>query len=327
MSHHPTLIRSITYHGLNSGVRLIVLGAVHGNETCGTLGIERVMAALDSGELILNRGLVTFVPIANPLAFSRRQRMGERNLNRNFRISDPPVDFEDHLANRLGPLLARHDVLLDLHSFHTPGEPFVMLGPPNNTGELEPFTQAAEEEALARRLGARRIVEGWLETYALGVARRLRHPNPDLRAQMLGTDPGYGIGTTEFMRAQGGYALTLECGQHEAPDAPHVAHQAILNTLAHLHLVDSLPLPAPVSHPQVLKLVDVIDRNHPQDHFSRDWTSFDPIHTGDEIGRRHDGTPVLAPADGFIVFPNPNALPGNEWFYRAEPSFRLAPSN
>jgi hypothetical protein len=31
---------------------------------------------------------------------------------------------------------------------------------------------------------------------------------------------------------------------------------------------------------------------------------------------------VHAPADGFIVFPNPAASPGNEWFFFAERSTR-----
>ena len=35
-----------------------------------------------------------------------------------------------------------------------------------------------------------------------------------------------------------------------------------------------------------------------------------------------DGAPLRAPDDGFIVFPNPNALPGNEWFYFARRSTR-----
>ena len=36
-----------------------------------------------------------------------------------------------------------------------------------------------------------------------------------------------------------------------------------------------------------------------------------------------DGTPVAAPGDGCIVFPNPAALPGNEWFYFARRSERV----
>ena len=41
-----------------------------------------------------------------------------------------------------------------------------------------------------------------------------------------------------------------------------------------------------------------------------------------QIGTRHDGTPVLAPSDGFVVFPNASAAAGNEWFYFAQPSSR-----
>jgi len=54
----------------------------------------------------------------------------------------------------------------------------------------------------------------------------------------------------------------------------------------------------------------------------RAWASFDAVRRGDTIGTRHDGTPVQAPGDGFIVFPNANASPGNEWFYFARPGTR-----
>ncbi len=57
----------------------------------------------------------------------------------------------------LCPLLARHDVLLDLHSFQAQSEPFAMLGPVNNAGPLEPFALAALEQALVLRLGVGRI--------------------------------------------------------------------------------------------------------------------------------------------------------------------------
>ena len=63
----------------------------------------------------------------------------------------------DRIANVLCPLLASNDVLLDLHSFHTPGEAFAMLGPRDNSGRLEPFAHAQEEEAMAVRLGPRRM--------------------------------------------------------------------------------------------------------------------------------------------------------------------------
>ncbi len=57
------------YRGFMPGPRLIVTGAVHGNETCGTRAIERVIDELARGELRIVRGQVTFVPVCNPLAY------------------------------------------------------------------------------------------------------------------------------------------------------------------------------------------------------------------------------------------------------------------
>ncbi|GAB2892128.1 M14 family metallopeptidase [Uliginosibacterium flavum] len=316
-----TALRVHSFAGLEPGPKLLVLGAVHGNEVCGTRGIERIIAEFDSGALTLQCGQVTFVPITNPLAYHLKQRMGDRNLNRNLRPNATPLDYEDRIANALCPLLEAHDALLDLHSFHTAGEPFAMLGPQNNSGTLEPFSQADKEQTLAVRLGVRRIVEGWLDTYARGVAKRLAYGDASLRAQMLSTDPSYGVGTTEYMRAHGGYSITLECGQHEDPAAPQVAYQAIHNTLALLGLIDA-PVPVPHPAPELLRLAEVIDRLHPADSFTREWKSFDPVQAGELIGTRHDGTPVTAPGAGFIVFPNPKSLAGNEWFYFALPSER-----
>ena len=309
--------QSTTVTGLEAGPRLVVLGAVHGNETCGTLAIRRVIREIEAGQLGLVAGSVTFVPVTNPLAYARHQRMGDRNLNRNLAPTATPAEFEDRIANWLCPLLAQHDALLDLHSFHTAGEPFVMLGPEDNAGPLEPFARAAEETALALALGVHRFVDGWLDTYAAGVARR-RAAGASARE----ADVHYGVGTTEYMRAQGGIALTLECGQHDDPEAPEVAYRAIHRALAHLRL-SAAPLPAPVARREALRLYQVVDRAHPDDRFARDWRSFDPVRAGDLVGTRHDGTPVTADCDGHVVFPNPAALPGQEWFYLARASSRV----
>lgn len=319
MSEFPLLhFQSIAFTGLAPGARLIVLGAVHGNETCGTQAIRRVIGEIESGQLEIAAGSITFVPVTNPLAYARHQRMGDRNLNRNLAPTETPDEFEDRIANWLCPLLTQHEVLLDLHSFHTAGEPFVMLGPEDNQGTLEPFARAAEETALAQCLGVRRFVEGWLDTYAAGVARRLAAGVSAREA-----DVNYGVGTTEYMRAHGGIALTLECGQHDDPAAPDVAYRAIRNTLAHLGLV-AAPAPAAVTDAEVLKLVQVIDRNHADDQFTREWASFERVRAGGVIGTRHDGTPVVIGHDGYVVFPNPEAKPGQEWFYLAQHSSRLS---
>lgn len=73
-----------------------------------------------------------------------------------------------------------------------------------------------------------------------------------------------------------------------------------------------------------LRLCEVIDKLHPGDTFARPWKSFDPLHAGQLIGTRHDATPVSAPFDGRLVFPNAGAHPGQEWFYLAKPHTRLS---
>jgi len=314
---------SIHFATPTPGARLIVTGAVHGNETCGSVAIRRVLDDIEHGRLVIVAGAVTFVPITNPLAYERHQRQGDRNLNRKLAPTDTPREFEDHIANWLCPLLASHEVLLDLHSFHTPGEPFAMVGPENNSGRLEPFAHAEEEEALAVRLGVRRIVDGWLETYAVGVKRRVAH-QAQADGAKLDQDADYGVGTTEYMRRVGGWGFTLECGQHDDPRAPEVAYRAILNTLAHLRLIDAPPPPAMVGV-EALHLFEVIDKIHENDRFSRAWASFDPVRAGEVIGTRHDGAPVQATRDARIVFPNPAGQAGQEWFYLARTSERFGP--
>ncbi len=311
------------FTGQRPGPALIVTGAVHGNEVCGPIGIERVMADIGAGRLRILAGSVSFVPVTNPLAYARGQRNGDRNLNRNLFPTASPQDFEDRIANWLCPLLAQHDVLLDCHSTHAQNPAFATLGPRNNSGRLQPFAREAQERALIKHLGVSRFVEGWLDAYAKGVARRADRlasggvGGGDARSAALNTDVRYGVGTTEYMRQTGGYAITLECGSHLDPESPNVAYRAICNALAHLGISNG-PKPEPVSHCEALCIVDVIDRLSPEDRFSRAWASFDVLSAGDLIGTRASGEPVHAPANGRILFPDANAQPGNEWFYLTE---------
>jgi hypothetical protein len=190
-----------------------------------------------------------------------------------------------------------------------------MRGPADNRGALEPFAHAAAEGRFAAHLGPSRIVEGWMDAYAQGAARRRA------RGLLEDADPSYGIGTTEYMRSQGGYGVTLECGQHDDPAAPQVAYFAIRQAVAVLGLAD-LPLAPPPDAFERLVLTTVVDREHQGDRFVRGWTSFDAVKQGEPIAERADGTPVRAERDGHIVFPDPSALPGHEWFYLAQPSVR-----
>ena len=239
------VLRVHTFAAAQAGPRLMVLGGVHGDETCGTTAIARIVRELDDGAIELACGQLSLVPVANPLARRLGRREGERNLNRSFRPTAQPNDLEARLTNALCPLLAAHDVLLDLHSFQSAGDAFAMIGPRDNDGALEPFRRAYEEGQLALHLGTTRVVEGWLDIYAAGMAQR----------GVAATEEAlvFGWGTNEFMRSEGGYAVTLECGQHNDPAAPEVAYRAIRAALLHLGLTSGAA--ADPAKPRLLRLV------------------------------------------------------------------------
>lgn len=317
---HPLQFKSVTFTALKPGPKLIVLGAVHGNEVSGSKAILQMIQEFEQGARLLEKGQLTFVPITNPLAYNRKQRNGDRNLNRNLTPTATPRDFEDHVANWLCPLLAAHDVLLDIHSFQKGDVPFALFGPKNNDSGLESFKHEQEERALALRLGVSRFVDGWLDTYAKGVANRVAYLKATGQSgEGLNTDPRYGMGTTECMRSNGGYAVTLEVGQHDDPDGPAVAYKAISNTLTHLGLIHGDAV-SPVQNFQHLSLVEVHDKQHFEDQFAKPWSSFDEVKQGELIGIRHSGEEVRASRDGFVVFPNTQSQAGQEWFYIAQAS-------
>ena len=316
---HP--FKSVTYRGTAPGPRLLVTAVVHGNEVCGRVALLRLMDELDRGERVLRRGQLTLVPVTNALAFQQGTRNGHRNLNRAFGPAAVAREFEDHVANWLAPVMADHEVLLDLHSFNAQGQPFALLGPRNNRGEVEPFSRAAEEEALVRVLGVDRVVDGWLDTYVRGVARRRAEAGPE--AGRFDLNPNYGVGTTEYMRSRGGCAVTLECGQHADPQGPLVGHRAVVQAMAHLGLTDD-PSPRLQRPAEALTLKEVVDKAHADDRFAREWKSFDRVAAGELIGRRADGVEVRAERDGIIMFPNTAAQAHQEWFYWAEASDRFA---
>jgi hypothetical protein len=107
------------------------------------------------------------------------------------------------------------------------------------------------------------------------------------------------------------------------PAAPEVGHRAILATLAHLGLTDqSDPAPGRPSNAEPVRSGRPA-RSRRCVHRKRGRASI-RSGAGQTIGTRRDGTVLSAPFDGFVVFPNPLAEVGHEWFYLAAPSTRLS---
>ena len=81
-------------------------------------GIQRVMAEIDAGALRLERRPAHARPGHQPARLREgRARRRPQPQPQPRPDATTPQDFEDHVANWLCPLLAEHEVLLDLHSF------------------------------------------------------------------------------------------------------------------------------------------------------------------------------------------------------------------
>jgi hypothetical protein len=186
--------------------------------------------------------------------------------------------------------------------------PFVFIGPRDNAGPLEPFAQAAGEEALALRLGVGRVVDGWLATYAAGddAAQELAAAIPTRCSTSTRRTASARPSTCARSAAR---AVTLECGQHDDPRAVDVAHRAIVNTLAHLGLIDAAD-PAPAARVErsacARSSTGPARRRVRQGH----GRGFDRVAAGERIGTRADGTAIDAPFDASSSFPNASALAG-----------------
>lgn len=179
------ILDTIRYSGVSAGPSVLVLGGIHGDETAGTEAIARFVRQLDTGSCVLLRGSITLVPVANPSARATMTRQTDANLNRMI-YDDPPVGYaETPYAREVAGLIREHDILLDLHSFSAAGSPFV-------------FLDSEDDRDIALSLGCEHIVTGWPALYP---------------------DDGGGD-TCAYARACGRRGLTLECGQHRAPEAP-----------------------------------------------------------------------------------------------------------
>lgn len=285
-------VKVITYRPLAAGPALTVLGAVHGNERCGAEAITRLVADIDSGGVILKRGTLQLVPVANPKAYAAGVRFVERNLNRHLYPKDEKLHYEDHLDPILCGLLDRTDVLLDLHSYTSEGGPFIFLAGDN-----------ARELAYARALGVADFVCGWKEAFGSGDGARESQ------------------GTTEYARTKGALAITLECGHHHNADAAEIAYRATLRAMLHLDMLDAaclaglgLDRAAPTGKQRFVRM-ESVHRREEGAIFARPWRHFDVVAKGEAMALLAGRAILTAPQDGFIVLPKDKAGTGEEWFY------------
>lgn len=281
------LVKSYLYESGSDGPRLIVLGAIHGDEPCGPEGIQRVMQKIDTGELELRAGSVCFVPIANPEAYQAQERELSENLNRILRKTDNPTLYEAKLANELCALIDEADVMLDIHSSHANAPVNIFIDYPTPTNI-----------ALASAIGAEYAIYDWPKVYENN-AHAFNSYTSDWYAHESGAS-----------------GVLFECGQHNDPNAITIAEEAILRTLVHTGLCDGVPGLDHKAHTgRAVYMKHIFARESQHDVFMDEWSHLQLVAENTLIAKRSDGSEIRAERESVIIFPKPYAKDGGEWFY------------
>lgn len=299
-----SVIKRVSYNSLNEGKHFVIFGAVHGNEICGPIAINRIIDDIDNHKISIKKGRVTFIPIANPKAHKMNVRFVERNLNRHMYPKDEPVHYEDHIDPILCDVLNNADVLLDLHSYQSQGGPFCFFG------------QSSQAEIdFARSLGIKHFVYGWSEAFSssqkkddlasMGTTEYVRHQG------------GFATTTTSYARSKNkkGIAVTVECGNHLNDDAADVGYETIKRALAFLDMID-YDAPKSDEKQYCIKMKSVFYKEK-AGQFTKPWKHCDRVQKNDLIATYDDGEELRAPDDGFLVLPKAatDQPEGSEWFY------------
>ena len=274
-------IKSYHYDSGKQGPHLLVFGAVHGQEKCGTQAINKWITKLDQGKAILAQGSVTFVPICNPRAYAQNTRSTDANLNRVYIRKDPEIItvYEEKIAQELMNLIDQCDYLLDLHSTKSSTAPFVFQD--SDDVAHKDFTDA---------LGIEHIVVGWNHYF-----NKQATPQSGL---------AYAI-------RNGKTGAVIECGSHDGPTSIDVAKQSIGHALAYLEMI---ALPRTEITSSRFQLCDHFMETQSGD-YTQNWRGFDFVAKDTIIAHYADGTPLIAQQDCFILMPSPNDHSGDIWFY------------
>ena len=279
------MIKIHEYSALQDGPALVVFGAIHGNEVCGPKAIGSIIKKFNTQQLILLKGRVIFVPISNPLAFSKNKRYIHEDLNRVFTKNRQPKTYEQKLANVLCDLINRSDVLLDLHSSGAKGPPALFLD----------FLTKANMN-LAKSTGINLAIVGWPKLY-----------KNDKR--LISED------TTNYAHSKNKDCILVECGQHKDPNAPNVAAKVISRILQYYGMISKKPIFAKSKKLEMIEMTDLFIKENENDSFSRQWKHLEIIQRGDVIGKRQSGKLIIAKDNCVMILPKYNPLVGKEWFY------------
>ena len=266
----------------DDSIKVLFLGAVHGNEKCGTMAIRKVINMFEIGDLALNKGSLMFMPICNPKAYEENTRDVGINLNRVIDLYKEPKVYEEEIANQIAEEIAKADYVVDLHSSYTDDAPFAFLD-----------YDSEENRMLVEATLAHYVICGFPQLYkASGLVE---------------------MSTGTFANTKtNSHSTTVECGNHYKEESGQFATQVILNTLKQLGLINGNVIP---DNEAIYINVEKIVLKGSEGSLMKEYQNFDAINEGEVIAEYKDGSKIASDKDCIIILPNVDAKIGAEWFY------------
>jgi predicted deacylase len=291
----------------DGGLRVAIVGHVHGNERVGGLTIARFHEVVC--ERLTRGSVLTLIANLDARAIDQRHTPDGRDMNRlwhkaslkRLREADPEgLCSEERRVLEVAPLLLGVDVILDLHSTSRPSPPHLV------------FRDDLRHAELGTRLGVKRMVTGIHEGAILGGG-----VCPD-----IGLDPGEPSDRLGF---------TLEAGEHHDPRNLGHAWDVVVRLLVELGMWDEVVTPVSPEY----EVYEVVERyrqapaGSPPYRFVeaaealaasrrgpvRQLESFEPVEADEGLMVRRTGEVVRAEAPFTMLMPCPTAKPGEDLFY------------
>ncbi|WP_119166359.1 M14 family metallopeptidase [Algihabitans albus] len=260
------------------GPHLLVSAVVHGNELCGAIALDRLLAA----GLRPKRGTLTlaFMNVEAYLSFDAEDPFASRWVEEDFnRLWDPetlegPRDSADlRRARAVRPVVDAADHLLDIHSMQQPSAPVALAG------------MAEKNVALAQGLGVPQVI---VRDRGHAAGRRLRDYGRF-------DDP-----------ASPTSSLLIECGQHWEAAAADLALDCTLRFLRHFDAVEAeaiaalAPLEA-AAEQKVLEISGPVTIRSDDFRFVEDFTGLETISKAGTVIAYDGEEPVTTPYDDCVL--------------------------
>ncbi len=280
------MIDVIEYETDVAGPLLLITGAVHGQEPCGTIAIKRWIEKFNQDGAVLKKGCIRFIPCCNPKASEQKKRFIDVNLNRVMRHHDTPTCYEHHLANEIMPHIEWATHVVDLHSYVADDISFTFCE--RETPQMNDFVDLAYVDYVMLGfddlLNARGLNDGEYDA----VENTAIHMNK--------------------------CASTIECGQNESPNSIEIADKTIHNYLVGLGMIDGDILSR---EKKKLRAFDIVYKKRAGRHV-KVWRNFELVKKDQVIAIYDDGEEIKASDDGLIFLPRDKEV-GSEWFHLARP--------